>query len=326
MGQACIAGKCTGVCGRSQSFCGGQCVDPKSDPMNCGGCGMACRGGANATPACVAAACANVCAKNFLDCNGVFADGCEVNAATDAMNCGLCGNVCPGGANGTGACANGNCGIACNMGYMDCDRNPGNGCEVRISSDPSNCGACGKVCPAVANAVPACANNACGFACNMNFGDCNKMAGDGCEAQLLVDGKNCGACGTVCQQGQSCINGACIAGPQWVFADYTGMQTKYDPGVHWDGTISCPTTCGFIGLKAVGVRFICNVNWANANTEGCDNGNDGQYGRANCGRYIDQGVLNNGTNGEDCSSGLQSCVNSSCSEGVTWHAIQCQCM
>ena len=44
-------------------------------------------------------------------------------------------------------CGGGGGGNNCNLpGFVDCDRNPVNGCEANVASDPNNCGACGVVC------------------------------------------------------------------------------------------------------------------------------------------------------------------------------------
>lgn len=45
------------------------------------------------------------CAPGFANCNGVDADGCEINLMTDPQNCGTCGNTCPVGT----TCSDGGC-------------------------------------------------------------------------------------------------------------------------------------------------------------------------------------------------------------------------
>src|SRR6185436_18834254 len=50
--------------------------------------------------------------------------------------------------NAANACVKSMGGIgSCNAGFRDCDGNAGNGCEIDVNSDKSNCGAYGNVCP-----------------------------------------------------------------------------------------------------------------------------------------------------------------------------------
>ncbi len=50
-------------------------------------------------------------------------------------------------ANATATCSGGACAIAgCTGSYDNCDDNPGNGCEVDLTSDINNCNGCGNVC------------------------------------------------------------------------------------------------------------------------------------------------------------------------------------
>jgi len=67
-----------------------------SDPNNCGGCGQLCKGLPNATANCAAGNCIlGMCNQGFANCDGNPMNGCESFVATDPMNCGGCGNVCP---------------------------------------------------------------------------------------------------------------------------------------------------------------------------------------------------------------------------------------
>ena len=108
---ACVAGRC------SVASCTAPFADCNNDPADgcetntaqsathCGMCGRACMF-ANATGACTAGACTiTACATNFLDCDTSPANGCEVDARTDAMNCGMCGRAC----RARGACIAGVC-------------------------------------------------------------------------------------------------------------------------------------------------------------------------------------------------------------------------
>lgn len=114
----------------------------------------------------------------------------------------------------------------------------------------------------------------------------------------------------------------------WYFANYDEPGGAWDPSREHNGSISCATTCAAFGLEPRGARFVCNLSrmLPGGSTEGCDASNDGMYGRANCGWMMRDFVeLTENGNTEDCSGRIGNCVTGSCSEGVTWHAIECQC-
>lgn len=183
---------------------GSVCSLFNSDPNNCGSCNNVCPPNpANGTYACVNGVCTLTCNAGLVNCNGA----CR-NLQTDINNCGSCGIVCTNN-NGTTACANGQCIPNCNTGYASCDGNPNNGCEVNKQTNVNNCGNCGVVCPARANATTTCVNGVCSFTCNTGFANCNGIASDGCEVNLLFNNSNCNTCGNVCPTGQICVNGVC---------------------------------------------------------------------------------------------------------------------
>jgi hypothetical protein len=180
------------------------------DVSNCGGCGFACSSN-HATPSCVSGTCSVSCNTGFANCNNNAADGCEVNIAADANNCGVCGTVCAV-PHATAGCASGACTIAaCSAGYADCNNSAVDGCEVNIATDVNNCGGCATVCTVPANATGAtCSAGVCGMgACSVGWANCNFVTTDGCETNLLTSTIHCGLCGNVCASGHSCVNGTC---------------------------------------------------------------------------------------------------------------------
>jgi hypothetical protein len=137
--------------------------------------------------------------KTFCKCrNKTQQNQClsACRACSGAANrlCGSCGSyVCcrRPDSNEYGACVNGRCEYWCADGAAYC-----NGMCTYLGNDPSNCGACGNVCPAEA---PFC-----------SFGQCwNDNCGG---ANLNWDSNNCGFCGNVCQWGTACVWGWCEGG------------------------------------------------------------------------------------------------------------------
>ena len=198
-----------GGAGGPLKCCGGQCLDVTSDAHNCGGCGTACMS-SHTQSSCVGGACMNgMCSAGWADCNKDPMDGCESYLRVDAKNCGGCGMACEI-KNAVAGCA-GTCYLrACNFGYDDCNGDLKDGCETAVVSDAKNCGGCGQVCKAVANAKSACINAACTITgCNQGFADCDGKPANGCETAVGVDKANCGACGNVCGANLVCVNGGC---------------------------------------------------------------------------------------------------------------------
>ena len=200
---ACQAGMCTIVCNAGFANCdlinaNGCEVDLSNNPNNCGGCGAACPNRPNSTPACNGSMCGIVCNPGFADCDAMPNDGCEVSINNNPNDCGGCAVVCPSRPNSTPTCNGTMCGITCNAGFLDCDANSANGCEVDTANDPNNCGGCGHVCGAVANGTPFCSGGSCQVTCNAGFANCDLTYSNGCEINTTNSNSNCGGCGIMC--------------------------------------------------------------------------------------------------------------------------------
>ncbi|WP_236520245.1 hypothetical protein [Sandaracinus amylolyticus] len=148
---SCSAGSCAFTCVGTRRNCDGDywdgCeVDISSNAGNCGGCGISCTGRLNTTGGtCSAGTCSITCSGSYRNCDGDFTDGCEVNSATDALNCGACGVRCADLPHVTAStCASGTCGaFVCDTGWANCTT--ASGCETELGT-ALNCGSCGARC------------------------------------------------------------------------------------------------------------------------------------------------------------------------------------
>ncbi|OJY25706.1 MAG: hypothetical protein BGO98_34360 [Myxococcales bacterium 68-20] len=266
-------------------------VDLKTDPRNCGACGVVCPGRrGNGEFACIEGACKMTCVvaagrpfKTWADCNGLVDDDCETELGTND-NCKACGDTCADPANpcirdvrGVGK----QCG--CDPGSLYC----GGGCVDPKSSD-MNCGACGVACDptgggaeAIANGYYGCAGGRCGSAkCLPNFADCDGNIANGCETSLLSP-ESCGGCGIACDPGQACVLNSdgkpecrCPTGKTLCLDVCVDLKT--DP----DHCGACLSACGgFAGPNAAAIcshgscGVACKEGWAdcNGNTkDGCE--------------------------------------------------------
>jgi hypothetical protein len=151
------------------------------------------------------------CTGSWADCDGVRADGCEVDVASNTTHCGACGRPCgTAGATGT-ECVQGECKPTCDARHADCDGNPDNGCETDTTTDQYSCGACGHACSMQNASGAICVAGACKATCAGDHADCSKPKSpakdDGCETNLTLEA-SCGACGHDCQGG-ACRAGQC---------------------------------------------------------------------------------------------------------------------
>jgi hypothetical protein len=175
---AVVAGGCLSPlvgaeCREGALECGGVCVDPASDPDNCGGCGVVCDG------ACVEGVCA-----------GDFPGGCDdVNGCPREPEAGANpdhGSLTDGGGELE-------VGPICQLGELAC----GEAC-VDADSDPDHCGGCGVDC-----GDGVCSDGVCAERCEAPM----ELCGAAC-LDLDSDPDNCGGCGVVCDSGL-CAEGVC---------------------------------------------------------------------------------------------------------------------
>jgi Stigma-specific protein, Stig1 len=128
-------------------------------------------------------------------------------------------------AHGTGAC------VACGADITHfC-----NGVCVNPATDVNNCGACGNVCSAPANATATCASGTCGFTCASGFTLCN-----GACVNEQTDTNNCGSCGNVCPTGASCANDVCACPSSQTACGGACVDTTSDS----NNCGACGTACG----------------------------------------------------------------------------------
>ena len=210
---SCVSNACNEACGAGYGNCDGLASNGceqniSTDVNHCGNCATVCSY-ANATPACAGGACSlSSCNYLYGNCDSNAANGCEKSLAADTSNCGTCGKVC-GTANGTASCSGGGCSIACSAGYIDCDGNNANGCEINKLTDVNNCGACGNVC------ANGCTNGVCNTPCTGICSNPVVFTVSGSPATCTFNGVNTGSCNSgalgttnaVCYETLSTLNG-----------------------------------------------------------------------------------------------------------------------
>ena len=316
----CMMGRCVNECAAGFGDCDGNAANgceasTADDTRNCGACGNACPGGANATARCATGACGLTCAPGFGNCDGSAANGCETSLTTSEGNCGACGVACryP---NGNPACSAGRCGLAtCASGFDNCDGDAANGCETPTAADGANCGRCGNRCPA----GTACSMGACNSVCSGGTTFCT----DRCAA-LNADASNCGACGRACPVGSNaapaCAGGVCGLTCDRSFGDCdgsaaTGCETSLRASVTHCG--ACGNMCRASNaavecLEGACRVAACNPGYANCNgsdADGCEVNTSADL--SNCGACGRACSLPNA--GAACGGGA--CVVSACAGG-----------
>jgi hypothetical protein len=125
---------------------------------------------------------------------------------TDINNCGGCGISCPPRQNSITACDGGKCSYKCIDGFLDCNNNPADGCEVNTKTDKVNCGACGLGCD---DNIP-CTDDKCENGVCIKVDNCPDGE-DCCHGTCINQNSdyNCGECNKICPTCSYCDGGAC---------------------------------------------------------------------------------------------------------------------
>lgn len=197
---------------------------------------------------------------------------------------GVAGASGTGGASGT-AGASGAAGAACDPGWIDCDGESSNGCEVNSAADPLHCGSCGAKCPSPPNSEASCAAGNCAFQCQGDYADCNKSASDGCEVDTAAEEAHCGACDFACvlaHASVACVAGQCtIAQCDYGFAACdtnvaNGCEVSLltDPAHCGSCEKACPGATNAEGVCVNGAcALVCETDWADCDGDpknGCE--------------------------------------------------------
>lgn len=152
-GQGFCADAATSQCGvtceAGYDDCNGDAADGCEQPLDvdahCGACGQACPDALHAFGKCLdgaTGACGFTCEEGWADCDPEI-PGCETSIAGDPDNCGACGTVCEGRAQGDAVCQASQCAVACQQGFADCNADnhlpQGDGCETDLATVGGEC-------------------------------------------------------------------------------------------------------------------------------------------------------------------------------------------
>jgi len=196
---------------------------------------------------------------------GGSAMGGAASSGTVAVAVGTGGGA-TGGTGGTGIGAGGTGGFpptdddcgCCLQGQKICGGVCADPDDPMYGCSPTGCAPCSMEYP---NAMQVCLNGACALGeCDNGFKNCNGDDADGCEANIMADPANCGACGAVCNFAHampSCVMGSCsflMCDPGW--AHCNDLDNPCETNLE-DDPINCGA-CGNVCPAAPGSIGVCN--------------------------------------------------------------------
>jgi hypothetical protein len=239
-------GSCTvSATGAAGLLCGSTCIDPLTNPSNCGGCGVSVGRG----NVCVAGKVRTGCPEGQSFCGGRCID-----VSSDPSNCGGCGNATTGAnickatqrcevVDGTPQCTcpidptdfvDDNLKAPALRRWRDCqptgDDSDAPKC-VDTWSDADHCGQCeGSACSGALGVCGRSTDNGEEITCRTQ---CPLDAPDQCGSDcvnFVDDPFHCGNCDTVCSPGEACVNGTCTCVGATAACDGKCVNFATDPG------------------------------------------------------------------------------------------------
>lgn len=304
------------ACSRAQRTCDGACVDPATDPSNCGACANHCSSG----QVCSAGICTLSCTNGLVTCTGDSGGPYCADTATDVANCGSCGSKCPGGQ----ICSNGACAVTCAANLVECSGL----CVDPASSNlycgaTEGCGTDGGGAGAVCDGGQVCSSGVCAVSCPAGELNCNGTCINPqtdrtfCGAAGACGLGDSGSAGTPCAAGMVCSAGSCAVSCQSGLVECAGVCVNpTNDGNYCGATTGCGTgDTGSAGAVCApgqvcssgSCQLTCQSGLLDCNGTCIDPTADRSY----CGATPGCGIGDAGSAGATCGAG-QVCSSSTC--------------
>ena len=318
----CAAGGCSLRCDSGFFDCDGSiatngCESRLTELDNCGACGASCRA-AQASTSCATGTCEVVaCLGTTGDCDGDVMTGCETDVSTSLFHCGQCGRSCPfDPPNGSPMCVMGNCQVACDPGFANCNGVLADGCEAYLGSTAS-CGSCGIRCD---GATPSCSGSPGDFRCVASCSPGQTACGANGEncVDTANDSRRCGSCTNVCPDPPR-ASPICQAGRCGFTCDAGFEDCDANPSNGCEASLAATSSCGSCDNPCPAVpnaALACNGNECSiSGCQGMARDCDGLYGN---GCEVDVA-----TNASHCGACGRTCVPGSHVVAVGCAALGC---